>query len=123
MGLMVALRRMSGHRTIGGNRRPRTVLPQLLLTDSTGPRPCCVSVKSHDSCDDRSSVHLGEEQYGSPAGQAEFDETPDVIAASVVDSGGSQQSLYQIARNSTNECRDLGLAFSVRANISASAGP
>jgi hypothetical protein len=35
----------------------------------------------------------------------------------VADSGGSQQNLYQIARNMTNERPDLGLAFSVQPNI------
>ena len=61
--------------------------------------------------------HFGEGRYGSPAGLAELDKTLKAIAASVVDSGGSQQNLYQIARDITSERPDLGLAFSVQPNI------
>ena len=61
--------------------------------------------------------HFGEEQYGSSAGLAELDKTLKAIAASVGDSDSSHQTLYQIARNITNERPDLGLAFSLQPNI------
>jgi hypothetical protein len=61
--------------------------------------------------------HFGEEQYGSSAGLAELDKTLRAIAASVVSSDSSHQTLYQIARNITNERPDLGLVFSLQPNI------
>jgi hypothetical protein len=61
--------------------------------------------------------HFDEEQYGSSAGLAELDKTLKAIAVSVVSSESSHRTLYQIARNVTNERPDLGLAFSLQPNI------
>jgi hypothetical protein len=61
--------------------------------------------------------HFGEEDYGSSGGLVELDKTLKAIAASVTGPEASQQSLYRIAREITNDCPDLGLAFSLQPNI------
>jgi hypothetical protein len=61
--------------------------------------------------------HFGEEDYGSSGGLVELDKTLKAIAASVTGPEASQQSLYRIAREITNDRPDLGLAFSLQPNI------